>query len=169
MDIFAHGLWTNLAFYPKYKNSLKDRLWAVFFGIMPDLISFTPATIFAFLNFGSGQLNKLATSNQWAFVWARESYNYTHSLITFAIVFLIALAIRKGKIYWPLFGWVLHIFIDIFTHKDFYETPFLYPLSHYKFDHGYSWGHPIFMLINYSAILILYILIGMVWKKKEKI
>ncbi len=168
MDIFAHALWTNLAYYKKYRDDLKDRLWAVFFGIMPDLISFTPATLYALFHFGQAKdFMSLASSNVWVFAWARQSYNYTHSLVSFAVIALIVLAVRRGKMYWPLLGWALHIGIDIFTHPSFYSTPFLYPLSDIRNRFAISWAEPKFMAINYAAIAVLYILIFTVWKKKD--
>src|ERR1051326_4052753 len=157
MDIFAHALWTNAVYYPKYKNQLKDRLWAVFFGIMPDLISFIPATVYSIFFHPKFDISLAIHSQNWVFVWARWSYNYTHSFVTFATVLVLVLAIRKGKMYWPLLGWAFHIVIDIFTHPDFYRTPFLYPLSNYRNSHAISWAEPHFMVINYSAIVLVYL------------
>ena len=157
MDVLAHSLWTNLVFYKKYKNDLRDRLWAVFFGLAPDLVSFIPATLYAFFSAGGDQLIRLSSSNLWMFVWARNSYNYTHSLVIFLIVLVLVTAIRKGKVYWPMLGWALHIGIDIFSHKGFYETPFLFPFSKYRFDHGMSWSNPNFMLINYGLLISIYL------------
>lgn len=169
MDILAHSLWTNLAYYKKYRFNRKQRLWAVFFGIAPDLVSFTPATLFAFSHFGNRDyLMQLANSSYWPFAWAQYSYNYTHSLVFFAVVTAIVLAIRKGKIYWPLLGWALHIGIDIFSHKGFYETPFLYPVSNYKFSHGWSWGDPAFMFINYGLLIIIYLSLLFFLKNKQR-
>lgn len=168
MDIFAHILWTNLVYRKKYLVEAKNRLWAVFFGVAPDLVSFIPATIYAFFHFGSGsQMIALANSNIWVFTWARESYNYTHSLVTFAVAFLLMLAINKGKIWWPIFGWALHICIDIFTHHNFYETPFLYPLSNFKNHYGISWAEPHFMIVNYSLLVASYILIFILWRRRK--
>lgn len=170
MDTLAHALWTNAVFYPKYKNQLKSRLWAVFFGVAPDLAAFTPVILYSlFRGFQRFMPEAYNSSALWPYWWARNSYNFTHSAVIFLGVFLLITVLRKGKPYWPMLGWLLHIAIDIPSHRGFYETPFLFPLSNYKFDHGISWGHPVFMLINYSAILILYILIGTIWKKKEKI
>jgi len=168
MDIFAHALWTNVVYYKNYKNNLKDRLWAVFFGIMPDLISFVPATLYAFFHSGKDNFVNMSNSQLWVFTWARESYNITHSLVTLALVIAVVLAIRKGKMYWPLLGWGLHIGIDIFTHPSFYQTPFLYPLSGFKNNYAISWSEPVFMLVNYTAIAVLYILIFTVWRRKKQ-
>lgn len=167
MDIFAHALWTNAVYYKKYRWNLKSRLWAVFFGIAPDLASFTPATIYAFLFSWGEHLAYLANSSFWVFAYARESYGYTHSLVIFLAVTLIVTALRKGRLYLPMLGWLLHILIDIPTHKNFYETPFLFPLANYKFDRGVSWGEPWFMMVNYSALAVVYILIFTVFRKKK--
>ena len=158
MDILAHSLWTNLVYYKKYRLDLRQRLWAVFFGIAPDLVSFTPATLFGLAHLGNRDyLASLAHSSYWPFMWAQFSYNYTHSLVTFSVVTAIVVSIRKGKMYWPILGWALHICIDIFSHRGFYETPFLYPISNYKFSHGLSWGNPVFMVVNYGLLLVFYI------------
>lgn len=156
MDIFAHSLWTNAVFYKKYKEDKKNLFLSVLFGILPDLVSFSPLFIYGFISrqgfpgiFGD---NPLAN-------YAHESYNYTHSIVIFIAVFLVVTAIRRWKVYWPMFGWALHICIDIFTHKGFYETPFLFPLSGFRFEYGISWGHPVFMAINYSCLVLVYTVI----------
>ncbi len=167
MDVFAHALWTNAVFYKNYTTEKASRYWAIFFGLMPDLLSFTPAfffLIFSRSHFGIETFN----SGSWMFRYASWSYNWTHSFVTFAVVMLIVTIIRRGKVYWPLWGWALHIAIDVFTHKGFYETPLLYPLSGYKFDHGTSWGHPLFMVINYSLIALVYLFWFFVLRKKAK-
>ncbi len=158
-----------MVYYKKYKENLKQRLWAVFFGVAPDLVAFAPATIYAFL-FGRGQhLTSLANSNMWVFAYAREAYNYSHSFVIFLGVFLLVMALRKGRPYWPLLGWALHIAIDLFTHPDFYRTPFLFPISEYRNPYGISWAEPKFMLVNYILIAIFYILIFTVWKRKKHV
>lgn len=172
MDIFAHGLWTNAVFYKKYRTDWKSRFWAVAFGVLPDLVSFSPLFIYAYLT--RSEFWDLISKNIWVVEYARESYRYTHSIIIFSIAVVIVLLIRTYTskthdrrslmcsnkfIYWPIFGWGLHIVLDIFTHKDFYQTPFLFPLSNYKFDYGISWGEPWFMAVNYGAMVLVYILI----------
>ncbi len=163
MDVFAHMLWTNVVYYKKYQNQVKDRLFAVFFGVIPDLVGFTPA--FFYMLFSGNQFGPSAfNSDLWVFKFAAYSYNFTHSAVIFALVALSVYAFRNRKFYWPMFGWLLHIIIDIPTHKGFYETPFLFPLSGYKFTHGMSWGHPVFMVTNYSALILAYVLIFLFFK-----
>jgi hypothetical protein len=168
MDVIAHALWTNAVFHSKYHFQKRQRQIAAFFGILPDLVGFTPAFFYMLISghrFGRGAFN----GDIWVFRFASEAYNYTHSLVIFLFVAILVALIRKGKIYWPMFGWALHILIDIPTHRGFYETPFLFPLSNYRFSHGISWGHPIFMFINYSVLILTYLIIWQYGKKSKKV
>ncbi len=72
---------------------------------------------------------------------------------------------RPRRFPYELLGWLLHILIDIPTHSySFYPTPFLWPISQYKFD-GISWGTPWFMIVNYSSLAISYLVLW--WKGKR--
>ncbi len=171
MDVLAHTLWTNAVFHSKYHKQRKMRYLAAFFGVAPDLVGFTPLIIYLIYSgrifnpagFINGKLNN------WTVSFAEYAYNYTHSLLIFLVVFLLVLLIgnvykyrqnpdnSKIWFFWPLLGWALHILIDIPTHPDFYSTPFLFPLSNFRNHHGISWGHPVFMVINYGAIILTYV------------
>lgn len=171
MDIIAHTLWTNAVFHFKYHRQRIMRYWAAFFGVVPDFIGFTPLFVYLLVSgkFFSGDRFPFQDQSHWTFAFAENAYNYTHSLVIFFIgtfvVNLIYNAFRyrnnplnfQFAFFWPIFGWALHILIDIPTHPDFYRTPFLFPLSNYRFEHGISWGHPIFMAINYSLLILVYI------------
>ena len=159
MDILAHGLWTNAVFYLKYKRDKKQRLLAVLFGVLPDIVSFTPLVIYIIFTGVRFSPGLFQGQHFWPFDYAVQSYNFTHSAIIFALVMLIITIIRKGKAYWPLWGWGFHIAIDIFTHPNFFSTPFLYPLSNYRNYYAIRWTHPVFMLINYALIVIVYVII----------
>jgi membrane-bound metal-dependent hydrolase YbcI (DUF457 family) len=154
------------------------RYLAAFFGVAPDLVGFTP--LFVYLIF-TGRIftafPKNIALNNWTVGFAQQAYNYTHSLVIFAVVFLlvavIGMAYRYSKtkqftwwVFWPMLGWVLHILIDIPSHKGFYDTPFLFPLSEARFTHGVPWSHPIFMLINYSLLIITYITLTFYQRRK---
>lgn len=169
MDIFAHALWTNIVYFKKYKAEVRNRFIAVAFGVVPDLLSFVPFFVYAI--FSRKEFFDLMGSGVGVARYASESYNYTHSIVFFALVFiLIGLGRKiwkKSFVYWPIFGWLLHILIDIPSHRGFYETPFLFPLSGYKFSHGVSWGHPVFMIINYSALAAVYLVWFLVLRKKN--
>ena len=150
MDTLAHGLWSYAIFHSK-----KYALLATLFGVLPDLLSFG---ILFVINLFSGKFHRgpppLDTIPRWLFA----AYNMTHSLIIFSAVFLVIFLITKSW-YWPLLAWAIHILIDIPTHSfNFFPTPFLWPISNYKFD-GISWATPWFMLINYGSLAIIYTLI----------
>ena len=105
--------------------------WAVFFGTMPDL-SLVPD-------------------------WVFTLYGITHSVFIMAGVFLLSF-LFTGGIPIALWAWPLHVLIDIPTHRrDFLPTPFLWPVSTWKFP-GISWGQPAFMIANWSLIIIWFLL-----------
>ncbi len=153
MDIISHGLWGSIAFGRKNKKSF----WTAFLiGIAPDIISFSPFFIGVFLgiypspNFHAGPPPTAVIP-----YYINYFYNATHSLIIFSLVFLIVYLIFK-KPFLPLLAWALHIFTDIFTHSyDFFPTPFLWPISNYKFN-GTNWGEPIIFIPNLLLLSIFY-------------
>jgi len=174
MDILAHGLWTNLAkegFNLKFKKEIKT-FWSIFWGIFPDLFAFTPLFLWGFFNLILGRqiippspeklepvsFNSLSISHLTSLL-----YSISHSFIVFALVFGLIYLFKK-RIYFALFGWPLHIFIDIPTHSyKFYPTPFLWPISNFKFG-GISWAEPWFMILNYSSLLIIS---AFIYKKRK--
>ena len=92
------------------------------------------------------------------FRFTRLLYGLSHSAVIFILVFALVWLMQKKPV-WELGAWLLHIFIDVPTHTyRFYSTPFLWPISEWKFD-GFSWGTPWFMVVNYSAIIIVYFLL----------
>ena len=147
MDIIAHFLWTFAIFF---KN--KKRLVAGFFGVMPDIVSFGPHLVLSLIvsGFVFGKPDAASIPGSVHFL-----YSLTHSLIIFIFVMLLSYVIAK-KVYWVMFGWGLHILIDIPSHsKDFFPTPFLWPISYYTVS-GVSWGNRWFMIINYGLLAIVY-------------
>lgn len=189
MDILAHGLWVaaaakviNLKIYsasvrdtspakrddvPRHSAALNP--WFIaFWGVFPDLFTFTIP--FAWLILGpligdqvprlgppeSGE--PLPTDSHWVFHLASTLYNYSHSIAIFFAVIALIRVIHK-RIPWELGGWLLHILIDIPTHSyQFYPTPFLWPLSDWKHN-GISWAIPWFMIVNYSSLVIIFLLL----------
>ena len=147
MDTFAHFLWTFALFFKR-----KDRWLAGLFGVLPDFISFGPHLVLSFIA-GSVMFGRPELSNIPVSVFLL--YNLTHSLVIFALAVLIVYLLTK-KIHWFMFGWGLHILIDIPTHtKEFFPTPFLYPFPQ-LFINGIRWSDPTFMIVNYSLLVIVY-------------
>lgn len=160
MDIFAHGLWTYAVFHRKRYAWL-----AVLFGLLPDLLSFG---ILFIANLANGDLARGRPALDALPTWIFASYNMTHSMVVFGFVLLIAYIITK-KWFWPLMAWGLHILTDIPTHSNsFFPTPFLWPLSNYRFN-GISWGTPWFMMLNYGALIIVFIVIARNRAKYKKL
>ncbi len=171
MDVFAHTLWTNALFHIKYAKQRRLRYLAAFFGVVPDLLGFTPLFIYLLVSgemFDGERLHFLYGTN-WTYGFAQDAYLFTHSFVIFLICLLLVTFIgnlilksKQGPLYkfwvfWPMLGWGLHILIDIPTHPDFYHTPFLYPLSDFRNEHGVSWAHPTFMIMNYSLLIAVYL------------
>jgi len=56
-----------------------------------------------------------------------------------------------------MLAWPFHIILDFFTHSiQYFPTPILWPISNYRFD-GIPWSNPNVMIINFIAILLIFI------------
>lgn len=169
MDVFAHTLWTSAVAKEvnrvgEKKNFHLSVAWAAFWGVFPDLFAFTFPFALRFYNaiFGDGvsffarpelEGGKIPAG----FDTAHYLYNYSHSLVIFIVVFVLVWISYKRPRY-ELLGWALHILIDIPSHVlDFFPTPFLFPLSDYRFPYGVSWGNYYFMVINYTLLLLVWL------------
>lgn len=156
MDIFAHALWTNAI----YKGAQKRQrtIWEiaeiVFWSNFPDFFSFGLVFVYN-LFFGSvgwkGEAYFLQHTPQILFLL----HNILYSVPIFLSIFFVVWLVRRRP-YWPMAGWLLHIFIDVLTHIDFFPPHFLWPfLPKFHFE-VISWGEPAFMLANYFAIAAIY-------------
>jgi len=119
-------------------------------------------------------------------------YHISHSFVVFLLLFFLGWMVRwygllqNGKANlvsplstgkgahtctppWEMFGWCIHILMDIPTHTGLlYPTLFLWPLSDWYVD-GNSWGTKWFMVINYSVLLIVFLLLRIAGKKKSRV
>jgi len=161
MDYFSHGIWSYI-FYHRTKVAL----YAVLFGTLPDTVGWVPFVIYRLATAPAsfGPPNPVTIPD-----WVWFSYGISHSLIVFGVVVALVLAIKKSvPVY--IWAWPLHIFIDIFTHtREYLATPFLWPLSDYKFS-GISWGSPSFMIPNVIVMIgfLIYIYLKQSSKKVRK-
>ena len=96
MDTLAHGLWAYAVF-----NKKKYAWLGAFFGVLPDLLSFG---ILFVIGIATGTLHRGKPALESLPSWIFSAYNMTHSLIVFAVVFLIVFLITK-KWFWPMLGW----------------------------------------------------------------
>ena len=168
MDILAHTLWANAGArgakaIAKSKGNKEFKIspaWTGFFGVAPDFFAFTIPFLIGIYNllfnpaFEGGFGGHHIEVN--GFDLAAYLYQFSHSLVIFILVFILVWVIYKRPRY-ELLGWALHILIDIPSHSaGFYPTPFLFPISDYKFLYGVSWANQIYMIINYSALLLVW-------------
>lgn len=156
MDIFAHTLWAAAGargINSKKKKRLFNVGWTAFFGVFPDLFAFGIPMILAIPEIIEKGFSIFRHSHAGL---PATLYQYSHSLVIWAVVFILVWVFLKRPAYF-LFGWALHILIDIPSHAgNFYPTPFLFPISDWKFLHGISWANKWYMIINYSLLLIVY-------------
>lgn len=153
MDTLAHLLWTFIIFH-----NTEYLFLALFFGIMPDLFSWTVYLIYAIFKPNFREKLKNPEHLDYAPKWVFTLYGLTHSIFVFVIVFFVLL-IYTQEIPIYLLPWIVHILMDIPTHsRDFLPTPFLWPLSSYRFP-GFSWGVKWFMILNYALIAVLIVLV----------
>jgi hypothetical protein len=167
MEILAHTLWTtaaarkaNAVVKKKGKLYKLSVAWTAFWGIFPDLFAFSLPFFYSFWKVVSGQqdFGSFSTRHQVAdgFNLAHTLYQYSHSLVIWALVFLIVWALLRRPP-WVLFGWALHILIDIPTHSlAFFPTPFLFPISKFVFPYGVAWSTTWFMIANYCTLALLW-------------
>ena len=150
MNIVAHGLW-GAALTPK-KHS-KELKWSVFWSIFPDipfLAVFIPYAIW----------NYLFVFSDWSDLPKIIFYIYgiTHSLIVWGLISVGLLIFKKWR--WPILFWLLHILADIPGHTSF-QTPFLFPVSEFKFQGLFSWDNYAISTISHLAPLLI-----ILWKFK---
>jgi hypothetical protein len=170
MDILAHMLWANYGartLNKKLEKKQKPRIhlgWVTFWGVFPDLFAFAIPII---ISIPTLLMNGFSMGRPEASGLPATLYQYSHSIVIWAVVFIVAWIIAKRPRL-ELLGWTLHILIDIPSHgATFYPTPFLFPVSDYRFIDGISWSNPWYMVINYSLLLVVSLYFFR--KKKEKV
>jgi hypothetical protein len=159
MDIFAHALWTAAAArYSTRKTHLPLNAGsAAFWGVFPDLLSFTVPAATRIWWWATGTTKSLLPQPggpQFPYVWTL--YNASHSLIPFTALFgILWLVLRRPPL--VLLGWALHILIDIFTHRGMFAIQFLWPFSATAID-GIRWENPWFLAANYAGLAVFWAL-----------
>ncbi len=180
MDILAHMLWANYGSRPINKKRVKKSLskinvaWIMFWSVFPDLFAFGIPTVLAVIvsitsnNFSfKSLLSHHGTPNPLIMDLPAYLYQFSHSFIIWILIFILVWVISK-KPQFVLFGWALHIFLDIFSHSiQFYPTPFLFPISNYHFIYGIRWSDPYFVTVNYTLIAIFAIYFYLTRNKKN--
>ncbi len=159
MDILAHGLWATAgAIGLRRKTPMASSLgWAAFWGVFPDLFSFTiPATVriwWLLIGASRSLLPDPHGPQHFQFVW--PLYHGSHSLVVLGLAFgLVWLFARRPVL--PMLGWLLHIAIDIVSHRGIFATHFLWPFSSFGWD-GVPWENPWLLAANYATLAVVYL------------
>jgi hypothetical protein len=159
VDIFAHALWTTAAAVPGRRklNRPLSLGWAAFWGIFPDLFSFTIPAILRIWWYATGVTHSLRPDPESAkrLQWVWQVYHCSHSLVTFVVVFGVVWLIA-GRPVLEMLGWLLHIFLDIATHQGIFAIHFLWPLSSHSVS-ALRWESLTFFAVNYGALLLVYV------------
>jgi hypothetical protein len=166
MDPLAHGLWGGAAFGQSSRRAWK---WAFVLGMAPDIISFGPFFLLHIGNLGDIWAHQHHGNPDPGFVpaYVLQTYNVTHSLITWAVLMTLAILIFRRQA-WPMAAWGLHILCDIFSHSiHFSPTPYLWPF-HTPFYDGTPWTSLRFTSENYMLIGLTYLLIVLHRKLKSR-
>tara|TARA_Y200000002_G_C22593531_1_gene626319 strand:- start:353 stop:838 length:486 start_codon:yes stop_codon:yes gene_type:complete len=159
MDTLSHAFWSRGLF------GYRGNKWLpVFFGVMPDLISFGSLFIIKFFNGTlsySGaptleSLSQLAPYPDWLFFMD----NLSHSFITAFICITIVYYLNRNFV-WPMLAWPFHILLDFSFHtKDFFPVKLFWPISDYSVN-GISWSSPEVWFPNLAGIILLF------WYRKK--
>lgn len=183
MDIFSHGLWAGAAaqganLSPRLSVRIKRRLsisQAFFWGVFPDLFAFAIPFVWMIwqLVIGHADVSEFKPPQEPAapdtlpvFALASSLYNISHSIIIFFILFGVVTLVMRRPV-WEMLGALLHILSDIPTHSyAFFPTPFLWPISNFKFN-GFSWGTTWFLALDYSLLILVYLLLYRKKRSKE--
>lgn len=167
MDILAHALWTTAAAkLASNRTGRRLRLaWAAFWGVFPDLFSFSVPAVVRIWWYLTGTTHSLLpdahSAPHFQYVW--QLYHCSHSLLVFAAIFGLLWAILRRPVL-EMLGWALHILIDIPTHQGIFAIHFLWPLSDYAVN-GIRWENHWFFALNYTALAAVWVLL---WAQTRK-
>lgn len=156
MDYLAHPLWTRAVY-----NKAEHPWWGAFWGVFPDTISWVPFFFYRLFTGGGGMPSVVLPA------WMDFLYGISHSVIVFGVVIGVIYILKK-RIPMYMWGWLLHISIDVPTHAaERWPTPFLWPISEVKFP-GVSWGTEWFMIANYLLLALVYVYLFLEKRKEQK-
>lgn len=159
MDILAHALWTTAIAVPARQKIMRpiSLPWTAFWGVFPDLFSFTIPAILRIWWYATGVTHSLRPDPESAkrlqFVW--QLYHCSHSLITFTAVFALGWLLARSPML-EMLGWALHILIDIATHQGIFAIHFLWRFSAYSVS-ALRWENSRFFAATYGALLLMYL------------
>jgi hypothetical protein len=161
MDTLSHALWGYGLFGHTKQGRKRFVKTALFFGAMPDLISFGVFLVQRLLK-GNWQPGAppLATIPDWLYF----NYSLGHSfVVSFAVILLVAIKYRQ--LAFAMLAWPFHIVLDFPFHSfAYFPTPMFWPLSDYKID-GIPWSN---WYIWWPNVILLVLLLTYRHKQNRK-
>jgi hypothetical protein len=147
MDTFSHALWGYGLFgYKRYA------LLALFFGAMPDLISFGALMAFNVFN---GTLQMGAPALDTLPAWLYRNYAFGHSFVVCLPVIALVFFWRR-RIAFAMLAWPFHIMLDFPFHtKAYFPTQIFWPISDFSID-GIAWSNWYIWWPNVAGLVILF-------------
>jgi|GEM_PF-452488 len=167
MDLLAHAMYgatlcsrTGLGGGVKLKSPAGNRpqswagdwtVWAaVFFSLLPDVVSLWPPFIFFWLQGSPGNFFREISGHHLV------CYRYMHSLLVALAVAGICWLIWQ-PLFVPALAWPVHVCMDAITHGlGKFQTTLFYPLSSWAVDGIRWWEHP-------EAVLSYWLLLPGFW------
>ncbi len=169
-----------MAIGSRSNNKWLNPYWTFFWGMFPDLFAFTIPVLMLIGTILTGHMSlgdwpkpehgEPPSNQAWqGLTLASTLYQYSHSLVIFVLVMAVIYGVTKyRRVRFPLemFGWFLHILMDIPTHTyAFFPTPVFWPISQWRFN-GYSWAHPWLLAVDYGLLVLFFLILR---KKKSSV
>lgn len=165
VDIIAHAISTTAGAVAAGRTSPRKIRpgWALFFGVVPDLVPFAiPACLRIWWWVSGASPTLLPTPNGPHFEWVSGVYNCSHSLLVFAVAFAgLWLIVRRPIL--EMLGWPFHILLDIFTHGGWFAIQFLWPVSSVHVN-GLPWETGWFLAATYVVLTAACVLL---WRSRR--
>jgi len=153
MDTLSHALWGKGLFGYREHGRL-----AIFFGAMPDLLSFGLLMIVEV--FKGNYAYDGPPSQESLPPWLFFNYDLLHSFVTAFLVIGIVYYFNKSLAF-PMLAWPFHILLDFpFHSKEYFSTKLIWPISEFSFD-GIPWSNPEIWFPNLAGIILLF------WYRKK--
>lgn len=176
MDLPAHVLWTYAVKNVAFPATIKDFgiLSTLIFSALPDIIESAPFVAYLLFKGGVWRLAgvrrlivyafDISHTNQREleekFPWVTKLSFSVHSFFTYLIV-AVGFWFFVPVLFLPfLFGWGLHIVIDLFLHNDFFSARPFYPFSVIRVKGFTTWyKNKKFVMYNYAFLVLIYLLL----------
>lgn len=161
MDVISHALMGEII-YLLGNAPANENFWIIFFSVVADIIHIP---FYLILGKKNGRRFCIAKAQDWEgaskkYKFFAVVYDVMHSIF-FAFFIILPIILFFNFTLWAFFAYLLHIIVDIFTHRDEWAIKIFYPFK-FKID-GFSnaWIWPIKKMIDYWIIfsaIILFLL-----------